>query len=167
MTEETKEPELDGYDKMVVERIDLLKKAFDDFPNEEGKGDSDKLPSFIMFHIAQIYTRLDIALCELEDVKEVAEYGNGDTLTDEEYEKVKADCEADMKKLGADMFTIESEKTITKMAIDSTIEKFRQVFEQMEKELDHEPTAEDIANEMGLPVDKVVGLMKAMEEQTV
>ena len=108
MTEESKEPELDGYDQMVVERIGLLKKAFDEFPADEGQGDSDKLPSFIMFHIAQIYTRLDIALCELEDVKEVAEYGNGDsTTTDEEYEKVKADCEADMKKLGADAVTFE------------------------------------------------------------
>jgi hypothetical protein len=100
MTEESKEPELDGYDQMVVERIGLLKKAFDEFPADEGQGDSDKLPSFIMFHIAQIYTRLDIALCELEDVKDVAEYGNGDfTTTDEEYEKVKADCEADMAKM--------------------------------------------------------------------
>ena len=106
MTEESKEPELDGYDQMVVERIGLLKKAFDDFPADEGQEESEKLPSFIMFHIAQIYTRLDIALCELEDVKEIASYGH-EVVNDEEYEKVKADCEADMKKLGADAVTFE------------------------------------------------------------
>ncbi len=104
--------ELDGYDKMVVERISLLQQAFDSFPNEEGTDEAEKLPSFIMFHIAQIYTRLDIALCELEDLKKTVEEGE---TTDEEYEKVKADCEAEMKKLGADMFTIESEETIEKM----------------------------------------------------
>ena len=67
--EEVGEEELSRYEELVKERLELLKKGFDDFPSVEGDEEGNKLPGFIMMHIAQLYTRLDLTLGEMEEVQ--------------------------------------------------------------------------------------------------
>lgn len=54
------EEELTAYEKMVADRLDSLKKAFDEFPYDGEQ--SQKMPAFVMLHVAQLYARLDILL---------------------------------------------------------------------------------------------------------
>lgn len=67
MTDEVKkddapvsEEELSAYEQMVTSRLDTLKKAYDDFPYDGDE--SQKMPAFVMLHVAQLYARLDILL---------------------------------------------------------------------------------------------------------
>ena len=54
------EEELTDYEKIVTDRLDTLKKAFDDFDAE--LPEPQRMPAFVMLHIAQLYARLDILL---------------------------------------------------------------------------------------------------------
>ena len=45
-----------------------------------------------------------------------------------------------------------------------TLNKVMQVQKQLIQELGHEPTPEEVANEMGLALDKVQGIMKMAQQ---
>ena len=45
-----------------------------------------------------------------------------------------------------------------------TLNKVMQVQKQLLQELGHEPTPEEVANEMGLALDKVQGIMKMAQQ---
>jgi hypothetical protein len=101
--EENKTPEeeeLSPYGQMINDRLAALKVKFDEFPLEEGAEESEKLPSFIMLHIAHLYARIDLLLGEIDTLK-----GKGDdddipeeVTSDPEFDKAKADAKADIEK---------------------------------------------------------------------
>ena len=128
MTEEKKE-ELSPYEEMVKERLELLKEGLDNFPLEEGEDPNSRLPGFIMMHIAQIYTRLDIALSEMEELKE-------SLIVPSEMENDAAES----------------------AAIVETQKKLQQCRDQLARELDRAPTDKELADEMGLEEEFVAKL---------
>lgn len=95
--EEIEEEELTRYEEMVKERLELLKKGFDDFPSVEGDEEGNKLPGFIMMHIAQLYTRLDLTLGEMEEVQTKVQTLVEAALPDM-YGKAKEDFEKELAK---------------------------------------------------------------------
>ena len=94
------EEELSPYAQMINERLAALKEKPDEFPQEEGAQESEKLPSFIMLHIAHLYARIDLLLGEIDTLKgNDSESGLPDEVTsDPEFDKAKADAEADIEK---------------------------------------------------------------------
>ena len=60
---------LTPYEAMITERLDDLKTQFEEFAKENTDDPAEHLPSFIMLHVAQLYTRLDIMLDQLESGK--------------------------------------------------------------------------------------------------
>jgi len=92
------EQEMTPYENMVNDRLVLLKTKFEEFPLEEGEDAGTKLPAFIMLHIAQLYTRMDLLLSEIDGLK-ARESGIPEEVTeDPEFEKAKADAKADIEK---------------------------------------------------------------------
>lgn len=105
MSEENKNPEeeeITPYAQMINDRLAALKVKFDEFPVEEGTDESEKLPSFIMLHIAHLYARIDLLLGEIDALKlkgEEEENGIPEEVTsDPEFDKAKADAAADIEK---------------------------------------------------------------------
>jgi chromosome segregation ATPase len=97
--EKEEEEQLSRYEEMVKERLETLKEGFDNFPLAEGEDESTKLPGFIMMHIAQLYTRLDLTLGELEDAQDkIAILSASKEEVDPEYEDAKADFEKELAK---------------------------------------------------------------------
>lgn len=130
MTEEKKEEEqLSPYEEMVKERLELLREGLDNFPMDEGEDPNSRLPGFIMMHIAQIYTRLDLALAEIEDLQ--------DAPVPEEQEKEAAD----------------------RAALKETRKKLQQCKDQLARELDRAPSNEELAKEMGVELELVESLV--------
>ena len=59
------EEELSAYEQMVADRLDTLKKAYDDFSKSFDGDTAQSMPAFVMLHVAQLYARLDILLDDL------------------------------------------------------------------------------------------------------
>lgn len=101
MSEENKKEELEEemspYGQMISDRLKLLKERFDEFPLEEGEDESSKLPSFIMLHIAHLYSRIDLLLSEIDSLKRGDDVPE-EVASDPEYEKAKEDAEKDIEK---------------------------------------------------------------------
>ena len=98
MSDKSADTELSPYESMISERLETLKKKFDNFPLEEGEDEGTKLPAFIMLHIAQLYTRMDLLLAELDALKSPEITPDEEALLDPEFQKAKADAEADIEK---------------------------------------------------------------------
>jgi hypothetical protein len=98
-TEESAEAEgeMTPYGQMISDRLKLLKERFDEFPLEEGEDESSKLPSFIMLHIAHLYSRIDLLLSEIDALKRGDDIPE-EVASDPEYEKAKEDAEKDIEK---------------------------------------------------------------------
>ena len=96
---------------------------------DEGEDPNSRLPGFIMMHIAQIYTRLDLALAEIEDLQ--------DAPVPEEQEKEAAD----------------------RAALKETRKKLQQCKDQLARELDRAPSNEELAKEMGVELELVESLV--------
>lgn len=92
------EEELSPYAQMINERLAALKEKFDEFPLEEGAQESEKLPSFIMLHIAHLYARIDLLLGEIDTLKSKEEGIPDEVASDPEFDKAKADAKADIEK---------------------------------------------------------------------
>jgi hypothetical protein len=94
------EEELSPYAQMINERLAALKEKFDNFPQEEGASEAEKLPSFIMLHIAHLYARIDLLLGEIDSLKGKDPDSDlpEEVASDPEFDKAKADAEADIKK---------------------------------------------------------------------
>ena len=86
---ETEDGQLSAYESMIKERLVMLKESLDD-TYEKGDTEDDKsskLVSCIMTHLANVYTRLDIALGEIERLSEA--YLKVKSHLDDEMEAMK------------------------------------------------------------------------------